>query len=70
MSASCSMEPESLKSESCGRWSVLCSLARESCDSVMTGTSSSLAIIFRFLVISEISCTRLSVLLLPAISCR
>ena len=44
MSASCSIEPDSLRSESCGLWSPLrCSTARESCESTITGTFSSLA---------------------------
>ena len=43
MSASCSMAPDSRRSESCGRWSVRPSGARLNCDSAMIGTPSSFA---------------------------
>ena len=42
-SASCSMAPDSRRSDSCGRWSVRPSGARLSCDSAMIGQLSSLA---------------------------
>jgi len=46
-SASCSIEPDSRRSESCGRWSPpRLSGARLSCDKASTGTPSSLAIAF------------------------
>ena len=70
MSASCSMEPESRSSDRPGRWSLVRSVGRRSWDKAITGTFSSLAITFRFRVISEISLTRLSVRLVPVISCR
>ena len=37
MSASCSIAPDSLKSESIGLLSVLCSTLRDSCDKVIIG---------------------------------
>ena len=71
MSASCSMEPDSRRSASCGRLSSRFSTARESCDRAMTGTFSSLARALRPVVISDTSCTRLSLLVeLPVMSCR
>jgi hypothetical protein len=60
MSASCSIEPDSRRSDSCGRLSSRCSTARLSCDRAITGTSSSLASCLRPRLISEISWTRLS----------
>ena len=42
-SASCSIAPDSRRSESCGRLSVRCSSERLSCDSASTGHSSSFA---------------------------
>ena len=42
-SASCSIAPDSRKSLSCGRWSFRLSRARFSCESAMTGQSSSRA---------------------------
>ena len=47
-SASCSMAPDSRRSESCGRLfsPVRCSGARDSCDKASTGTCSSFARIF------------------------
>ncbi len=65
MSASCSIEPDSRRSDSCGRLSSRCSTARLSWDRPITGTSSSLASCFRPRLISEISWTRLSLLLRP-----
>ena len=73
MSASCSMAPDSRKSDSCGR---LCpgraSTLRESCDKAITGMSNSLANAFRLREIVDISCSRLPTPLLPpaVISCR
>ena len=55
-SASCSIAPDSLKSESIGLWSVRDSTARDSCDSATTGMFSSLASAFKAREISEISC--------------
>ena len=51
-SASCSIAPDSRRSESCGSlvW------IRRSCDSAMTGTSSSFAMILRSRVMEAISC--------------
>ena len=43
MSASCSSEPDSRRSASCGTPSLRCSVLRLSCDSAITGTSNSLA---------------------------
>ena len=60
MSASCSIEPDSRRSDSIGFLSSRCSTARLSCDSAITGRSSSLASCFSPRLISEISWTRLS----------
>ena len=71
MSASCSMEPDSRKSASCGRLSSRFSTARESWDRAMIGICNSLASALRPVVICETSCTRLSLLPeVPVISCR
>ncbi len=51
-SASCSMEPDSRRSLSCGRLSSRLSTARESCDSATIGTFSSFASALRLVVIS------------------
>src|SRR5438445_402619 len=59
-SESCSIEPDSRRSASCGRLSSRCSTARESCEQAITGTSNSLAIAFRPRVMSETSWTRFS----------
>src|ERR1700719_3915859 len=59
-SASCSIEPDSRRSASCGRLSSRCSTARLSWLSASTGTSSSLARVLSPRVISETSCTRFS----------
>ncbi len=55
-SASCSIAPDSRKSDSNGFLSGLCSTARESCDNAITGTLSSLAITLSERDISDISC--------------
>src|SRR3546814_3364373 len=65
MSASCSIEPDSRRAESCGRLSSRCSTARLSCESASTGTLRSLASVLSPRLISEISCTRLSLLPRP-----
>src|SRR3546814_7111350 len=54
MSASCSIEPDSRRSESCGRLSSRCSTARLSCKSASTGTLRSLASVLSPRLISEI----------------
>ena len=54
------MEPDSRRSASCGRLSSRFSTARESWDSAMIGTFSSLARAFMLVVICDTSCTRLS----------
>ena len=59
-SASCSIAPDSRRSESTGRLSCRCSTARESCESAITGTSRSRASILSEREICEISCTRFS----------
>lgn len=55
-SASCSMAPESLKSESAGLWLVLCSTLRDNWQRHKIGTSNSLANCFKLLEYSAISC--------------
>ena len=62
MSASCSMEPLSRRSESIGRllFSRRFSTSRESCDSAMTGTLNSRAMLLSVREISETSCVRFS----------
>ena len=55
-SASCSIAPDSRRSESIGLWSCLASTARESWESAMIGTSNSLAKTLSAREISEISC--------------
>ena len=60
MSASCSMAPDSRRSESMGRLSERLSGPRESWDRHTTGTLSSLAMIFRAREMSETICWRLS----------
>ena len=62
MSASCSMAPESRRSDSMGRRWVAprLSLARDSWDRQITGTFSSFAISFRERDISDTICWRLS----------
>ena len=56
MSASCSIAPDSLKSDIIGRLLGRCSTERDNCDNEMTGTSNSLANAFNVLEISETSC--------------
>ena len=58
MSASCSMEPDSRRSDICGFLSVRCSGPRLSWESAMTGTSSSLASSLSARENSETSCWR------------
>ena len=65
MSASCSKEPDSRRSESMGRLICLDSTLRESWERAMTGTLSSRASALREREISEISCWRLSPLRMP-----
>ena len=57
-SASCSIAPDSRRSEFTGRLLGRCSRARFNCDSATTGHRNSLAIAFRFREISEISAVR------------
>ena len=59
MSASCSMEPDSRRSDSIGRFLPRISTARDSCDSAMTGMSISFASTFRPREISPTSTARL-----------
>ena len=60
MSASCSMAPDSRRSDSMGRLSSRFSLARDSWDRHSTGTCSSLAMIFSIRDISLTICCRFS----------
>ncbi|MNT09506.1 hypothetical protein D3C72_1442920 [compost metagenome] len=60
MSASCSIEPDSRRSESIGRLSVRLSTARLSCESATTGTESSRASCLRPREMAPISAVRLS----------
>ena len=60
MSASCSMAPDSRRSDSMGRLSLRLSLARESWLRQSTGTFSSLAMIFRAREMSDTTCWRCS----------
>ncbi|MNL79064.1 hypothetical protein D3C87_2055900 [compost metagenome] len=59
-SASCSIAPDSRKSEFTGRLFGRCSRERLSCESATTGQLNSLAKAFRDREISEISLVRLS----------
>ena len=70
MSASCSIEPDSRRSDICGRLSVRCSGPRLSWQIAMTGTSSSLASSFSARENSATSCWRDSTFLPELISCR
>jgi hypothetical protein len=72
MSASCSMEPLSLRSASCGRLLSRDSTLRDNCDAASTGTSNSRATCFSACEMAEISCTRLWSLRGPGavINCR
>src|SRR5438034_5613262 len=71
-SASCSIAPDSRRSESCGRRCSppRCSGARDSCDSATTGTSSSFASALSEREMNEISCWRLSASVGPCIIWR
>ncbi|MNL85951.1 hypothetical protein D3C87_2144550 [compost metagenome] len=69
-SASCSMEPDSRRSELTGRLSARCSRLRLSCDSATTGTCSSFARAFNEREISAISNVRLSESDGTRINCR
>ena len=60
MSASCSMAPDSRRSDSMGRLSSRFSLARDSWDRHSTGTCSSLAMIFSIRLMSDTACWRFS----------
>src|SRR5215510_6924557 len=60
-SASCSIAPDSRRSDSWGFGGLRCSTARLSCESAITGTFNSLARALRERVMLEISCWRLSV---------
>ncbi|MNP68409.1 hypothetical protein D3C76_1643600 [compost metagenome] len=57
MSASCSIDPDSLKSDNIGLWSALCSGALDNCDNAITVIPSSLAIFFNSLDILATSCS-------------
>ena len=70
MSASCSIAPDSRRSDRMGRWSFRNSGARLSWLRAITGTSSSLAMPLRERDISEISCWRDSALEVPPMSCK
>ena len=70
MSASCSMAPDSRRSDSCGRLSVRCSGPRLSWLIATTGTSSSLASSLSARENSATSCWRDSTRLPLDISCR
>ena len=70
MSLSCSKDPDSLKSDSTGRLSVLCSTARLSCAAASTGTFNSRASTFKLREMNETSCTRLSLRDSPPINWR
>jgi hypothetical protein len=70
MSASCSIAPDSRRSESCGRLSVRASGARDSCDSAITGQPSSLASPFIERLIADSSCWRFSLRPADVTSCR
>ena len=54
-SASCSIAPDSRKSDSTGRLSVRASGCLDSCETAMTGTANSLASDFKYPEIAEIS---------------
>ena len=60
MSASCSMAPDSRRSDSIGRLSSRFSLARLSWLRHSTGTCSSLAMIFSIRLMSDTACWRFS----------
>ena len=60
MSASCSIEPDSRRSESMGRLSERPSVARESCERTMMGTFNSRASTFSERVISATARVRFS----------
>ena len=71
MSASCSIEPDSRKSDSFGICGLRDSTLRESCERAITGMFSSRASCFKERDISEISLTRLSPLdERPSMSCK
>ena len=72
MSASCSMAPDSRRSESCGRFDPpRISVARLSCDRAITGTFSSLAMALSVREMKATSCSRFPFeSWLPVISCR
>ena len=72
MSASCSIAPDSLRSDNKGLLlPPRVSTARLSCERAITGTFNSLAILFNDLEMVEISCSRFPLLSPPAvINCR
>jgi hypothetical protein len=70
MSASCSIEPDSRRSERMGRLSWRCSTARESCDMAMIGTSRSRASTLREREICDTSWTRFSAVVPDVMSWR
>ncbi|CSD44722.1 Uncharacterised protein [Vibrio cholerae] len=69
-SASCSIEPDSRRSELTGRLSARCSKERFNCESATTGTFNSLANALSEREISAISSVRLSVNAGTRISCK
>ena len=69
-SASCSMEPESRRSDSMGRLSERCMLARDSWAQASSGTFSSRAMALRRREISLTSSWRFSLRPSAVISCR
>ncbi|MNW61209.1 hypothetical protein D3C74_392500 [compost metagenome] len=70
MSASCSIEPDSRRSDMAGFLSVRCSAPRFSCEIAMTGTSSSFARSLSARENSETSCWRDSTRLPDVMSWR
>ena len=69
-SASCSIEPDSLRSANTGLLSSRCSTALLNCERATIGIFNSYAIDLRPCVISEISLTLLSRLVEGLISCK
>ena len=70
MSASCSILPDSLKSDNSGLLSSRLSTCLDSCDKAKTGILNSFANCFKLLVISDNSLTLLSLFLSGLINCR
>ena len=69
-SASCSIEPDSRKSEFTGRLSARCSKLRFSCDKATTGICNSFANAFNEREISAISRVRFSEIFGTRINCK